>query len=172
MSRDNIEKLEPHYIRSSLTLCHSQVKKLTCIMPQVTRTHLTVLLKSSKHPSSPSKIVTGKLKLYCVWPRSVFFSHSQRNICVALYASVTTTIPFSLSHSLPLSLHLPLSICRILSLLTPLLPSHLPRYVTGEFRWRHGYSRHNPRKMVRMWAEKEMRNLIRLETAGIPGTQL
>ena len=43
------------------------------------------------------------------------------------------------------------------------------RYVTGEFRFRHGYSKHNPRKMVRMWAEKEMRNLIRLETAGIPG---
>ena len=29
------------------------------------------------------------------------------------------------------------------------------------------YSRHNPRKMVRVWAEKEMRNLKRLRTAGI-----
>lgn len=28
-------------------------------------------------------------------------------------------------------------------------------------------SRHNPRKMVRVWAEKEMRNLRRLHTAGI-----
>lgn len=28
-------------------------------------------------------------------------------------------------------------------------------------------SRHNPRKMVRVWAEKEMRNLKRLQTAGI-----
>ena len=28
-------------------------------------------------------------------------------------------------------------------------------------------SRHNPRKMVRVWAEKEMRNLKRLRTAGI-----
>jgi RIO kinase 1 len=35
------------------------------------------------------------------------------------------------------------------------------KYVTGEFRFRHGYSRHNPRKMVRVWAEKEMRNLKR-----------
>ncbi|KAJ2710641.1 Serine/threonine-protein kinase rio1 [Coemansia spiralis] len=41
------------------------------------------------------------------------------------------------------------------------------RYVTGERRFRHGYSRHNPRKMVRLWAEKEMRNLKRLYTAGI-----
>ena len=42
------------------------------------------------------------------------------------------------------------------------------KYVTGEFRFRHGYSRHNPRKMVRLWAEKEMRNLSRLHKYGIP----
>lgn len=41
------------------------------------------------------------------------------------------------------------------------------RYVTGEYRFRHGYSKHNPRKMVKVWAEKEMRNLKRLKQAGI-----
>uniref|UniRef100_A0A8C1RZ83 Serine/threonine-protein kinase RIO1 n=1 Tax=Cyprinus carpio TaxID=7962 RepID=A0A8C1RZ83_CYPCA len=35
------------------------------------------------------------------------------------------------------------------------------KYVSGEFRFRHGYCKGNPRKMVRTWAEKEMRNLIR-----------
>ena len=35
------------------------------------------------------------------------------------------------------------------------------RYVSGEFRFRHGYSKHNPRQMVKIWAEKEMRNLKR-----------
>ena len=35
------------------------------------------------------------------------------------------------------------------------------RYVTGEFRFRHGYGKHNPRQMVKVWAEKEMRNLRR-----------
>ena len=45
------------------------------------------------------------------------------------------------------------------------------KYVTGEFRFRHGYARHNPRKMVRLWAEKEMRNLSRLYNAGIPCPQ-
>ncbi|KAG8337602.1 Serine/threonine-protein kinase RIO1 [Homalodisca vitripennis] len=39
------------------------------------------------------------------------------------------------------------------------------KYVSGEFRFRHGYCRHNPRKMVRTWAEKEMRNLTRMYTA-------
>ncbi|EFC38832.1 predicted protein [Naegleria gruberi] len=42
------------------------------------------------------------------------------------------------------------------------------RYVTGEYRFKSGYSKHNPRKMVRVWAEKEMRNLRRLENVGIP----
>ena len=42
------------------------------------------------------------------------------------------------------------------------------KYVTGEFRFRHGYCKHNPRKMVRLWAEKEMRNLNRLNANGIP----
>jgi len=41
------------------------------------------------------------------------------------------------------------------------------KYVTGEYRFRRGYSRRNPRKMVRLWAEKEMRNLKRLSSAGI-----
>ena len=36
------------------------------------------------------------------------------------------------------------------------------KYVSGDYRFRNGYSRHNPRKMVKMWAEKEFRNLTRL----------
>ncbi|KNE55685.1 atypical/RIO/RIO1 protein kinase [Allomyces macrogynus ATCC 38327] len=45
------------------------------------------------------------------------------------------------------------------------------RYVSGEHRFRHGYARHNPRKMVKVWAEKEMRNLKRLRAAGIPSPE-
>lgn len=41
------------------------------------------------------------------------------------------------------------------------------RYVSGEFRFRHGYAKHNPRKMVRLWAEKEARNLKRMVSAGL-----
>eukprot|EP01138_Halocafeteria_seosinensis_P005006 gb/GECG01005119.1/.p1 GENE.gb/GECG01005119.1/~~gb/GECG01005119.1/.p1 ORF type:complete len:613 (+),score=109.44 gb/GECG01005119.1/:1-1839(+) len=42
------------------------------------------------------------------------------------------------------------------------------RYVSGEYRFRNGYSKHNPRKMVKLWAEKEMRNLKRIHAEGIP----
>lgn len=41
------------------------------------------------------------------------------------------------------------------------------RYVQGDYRFRHGYCKHNPRKMVKTWAEKEMRNLMRVKAAGI-----
>ncbi|TVU10149.1 hypothetical protein EJB05_43660 [Eragrostis curvula] len=41
------------------------------------------------------------------------------------------------------------------------------RYVQGDYRFRHGYCKHNPRKMVKTWAEKEMRNLLRMKAAKI-----
>jgi len=42
------------------------------------------------------------------------------------------------------------------------------RYVTGEHRFRHGYSKGNHRSMVKLWAEKELRNLKRLQMACLP----
>ncbi|KAK9839008.1 hypothetical protein WJX74_007754 [Apatococcus lobatus] len=41
------------------------------------------------------------------------------------------------------------------------------RYVTGDFRFRTGYCKSNPRKMVKAWAEKERRNLARIHSCGI-----
>lgn len=40
------------------------------------------------------------------------------------------------------------------------------RYVQGEFRFRKGHCKGNPRKMVKLWAEKEVRNLKRICTSG------
>lgn len=42
------------------------------------------------------------------------------------------------------------------------------RYVDGEFRFRNTKNQSNPRKMVKVWAEKEFRNLRRLYVSGIP----
>jgi len=42
------------------------------------------------------------------------------------------------------------------------------KYVEGEFRFRKGFNKNNPRKMVKTWAEKETRNLKRMEAAGLP----
>jgi hypothetical protein len=40
------------------------------------------------------------------------------------------------------------------------------RYVRGDFRFK-SYCKSNPRKMVKVWAEKEFRNLSRLKAAGV-----
>lgn len=42
------------------------------------------------------------------------------------------------------------------------------RYVDGEHRFKNGYSKgKNPRKMVQLWAEKELRNYKRLASCGV-----
>ena len=40
------------------------------------------------------------------------------------------------------------------------------RYVSGEFRFRKGHCKGNPRKKVKLWAEKEVRNLKRILQSG------
>lgn len=42
------------------------------------------------------------------------------------------------------------------------------RYITGEYRFKSGFDKGNNRKMVKLWAEKEFRNLRRIYNAGIP----
>ncbi|KAK4998574.1 Serine/threonine-protein kinase rio1 [Elasticomyces elasticus] len=42
------------------------------------------------------------------------------------------------------------------------------KYVTGEYRFRSGYNKSSNRAMVKVWAEKEMRNLRRINASGIP----
>jgi len=42
-------------------------------------------------------------------------------------------------------------------------------YMVGEFRFRHDkFSHQNPRKVIKLWAQKEMRNLKRIFQIGIP----
>ena len=41
------------------------------------------------------------------------------------------------------------------------------RYVQGEFRYRKGHCKGNPRKKVKLWAEKEVRNLKRICMSGM-----
>eukprot|EP00331_Platyophrya_macrostoma_P030007 CAMPEP_0176432208 /NCGR_PEP_ID=MMETSP0127-20121128/15257_1 /TAXON_ID=938130 /ORGANISM="Platyophrya macrostoma, Strain WH" /LENGTH=525 /DNA_ID=CAMNT_0017814335 /DNA_START=9 /DNA_END=1586 /DNA_ORIENTATION=+ len=42
------------------------------------------------------------------------------------------------------------------------------KYIQGEFRFRRGYCKSNPRKLIKLWAEKEIRNLKRIYQSGIP----
>ncbi|XP_048968786.1 serine/threonine-protein kinase RIO3 isoform X1 [Canis lupus baileyi] len=42
------------------------------------------------------------------------------------------------------------------------------KYIKDDFRFKDRFSKLNPRKIIRMWAEKEMHNLTRMQRAGIP----
>ena len=42
------------------------------------------------------------------------------------------------------------------------------KYVAGEFRFKQGYNKSSNRAMVKVWAEKEMRNLKRIHASSIP----
>ena len=45
------------------------------------------------------------------------------------------------------------------------------KYVTGEFRFRQGYNKSSNRALVKVWAEKEIRNLRRIHAASIPSPE-
>ncbi|KAM9712981.1 serine/threonine-protein kinase RIO3 [Menidia menidia] len=42
------------------------------------------------------------------------------------------------------------------------------RYIKDDYRFKERFSKLNPRKVIRLWAEKEMHNLSRMKKAGIP----
>jgi len=42
------------------------------------------------------------------------------------------------------------------------------KYIKEDYRFKDRFQKQNPRKIIRLWAEKEFRNLQRMEEAGIP----
>ncbi|RPD62390.1 RIO1-domain-containing protein [Lentinus tigrinus ALCF2SS1-7] len=96
--------------------------------------------------------------------RIILFKMIGRGLVYEVNGCVSTGKEANVYHALtPERKHLALKIYKT----SILVFKDRDRYVSGEFRFRRGYSRHNPRKMVRVWAEKEMRNLKRLRTADI-----
>ena len=41
------------------------------------------------------------------------------------------------------------------------------KYIKDDYRFRSRFSKQNPRKVIHMWAEKEMRNLVKMARHGI-----
>lgn len=42
------------------------------------------------------------------------------------------------------------------------------KYIAEDYRFKNRFSKQNPRKIIHMWAEKEMHNLSRMRAAGLP----
>ncbi|KAJ7600636.1 RIO1-domain-containing protein [Mycena floridula] len=96
--------------------------------------------------------------------RLILFKMIGRGLVHEINGCVSTGKEANVYHAVtPESRHLALKIYKT----SILIFKDRDKYVTGEHRFRRGYSRKNPRKMVRLWAEKEMRNLKRLSTVGI-----
>ncbi|KDQ62336.1 hypothetical protein JAAARDRAFT_121544 [Jaapia argillacea MUCL 33604] len=97
--------------------------------------------------------------------RIILFKMIGRELIQEVNGCVSTGKEANVYHALtPAGSHLALKIYKT----SILVFKDRDKYVSGEHRFRRGYSRHNPRKMVRLWAEKEVRNLKRLASAGIP----
>ncbi|GLB38338.1 putative protein kinase superfamily, RIO-type Ser Thr kinase family protein [Lyophyllum shimeji] len=97
--------------------------------------------------------------------RVILFKMIGRGLIHEINGCISTGKEANVYHALtPENAHLALKIYKT----SILVFKDRDKYVTGEHRFRRGYSRRNPRKMVRLWAEKEMRNLKRLVAAGIP----
>ncbi|KAF9533144.1 RIO1 family-domain-containing protein [Crepidotus variabilis] len=95
--------------------------------------------------------------------RLILFKMIGRELITEVNGCISTGKEANVYHGLtPAGKHLAIKIYKT----SILIFKDRDKYVTGEYRFRRGYSR-NPRKMVRLWAEKEMRNLKRLVTAGI-----
>ncbi|KAF8627405.1 hypothetical protein AX17_006220 [Amanita inopinata Kibby_2008] len=96
--------------------------------------------------------------------RLILFKMIGRGLINEVNGCVSTGKEANVYHALtPQNNHLALKIYKT----SILVFKDRDKYVSGEYRFRRGYSRRNPRKMVRLWAEKEMRNLKRLVAAGI-----
>ena len=42
------------------------------------------------------------------------------------------------------------------------------KYIADDYRFKNRFSKQNPRKIIHMWAEKEMHNLTRMRSVGLP----
>jgi len=96
--------------------------------------------------------------------------HAKTSLSPALLASLSTYHPTTISQctsDLADNINLAIKIYKT----SILVFKDRDRYVSGEFRFRNGYNKSNPRQMVKTWAEKEMRNLKRMVKAGIPAPE-
>jgi len=97
--------------------------------------------------------------------RLILFKMLNQNFIAAIHGCVSTGKEANVYHAVrPDGSELAMKIYKT----SILVFKDRDRYVSGEYRFASGYSKGNPRKMVKMWAEKETRNLKRLATAGIP----
>ncbi|KIW25251.1 uncharacterized protein PV07_08443 [Cladophialophora immunda] len=103
--------------------------------------------------------------------RLILFSMIQKGIVSEIHGTISTGKEANVYHAVAASeddsqedTHVAIKVYKT----SILVFKDREKYVTGEFRFRKGYKTRDNRAMVKMWAEKEMRNLKRIHAARIP----
>ncbi|PVH92730.1 Serine/threonine-protein kinase Rio1 [Periconia macrospinosa] len=102
--------------------------------------------------------------------RMILLQLLNRNVVSEIHGVISTGKEANVYHAMTMTDNDPQPIHRAIKIYKTaiLVFKDRDKYVTGEFRFRHGYNKSNNRAMVRVWAEKEMRNLKRIHNSGIP----
>ncbi|EXJ54520.1 Atypical/RIO/RIO1 protein kinase [Cladophialophora yegresii CBS 114405] len=103
--------------------------------------------------------------------RLILFQMIQKGIVSEIYGTISTGKEANVYHAVSIpedaaqeDTHVAIKVYKT----SILVFKDREKYVTGEFRFRKGFRTGDNRAMVKLWAEKEMRNLKRIHAAGIP----
>ncbi|ETI20388.1 hypothetical protein G647_08423 [Cladophialophora carrionii CBS 160.54] len=103
--------------------------------------------------------------------RLILFQMIQKGIVSEIYGTISTGKEANVYHAVSIpedaaqeDTHVAIKVYKT----SILVFKDREKYVTGEFRFRKGFRSGDNRAMVKLWAEKEMRNLKRIHAAGIP----
>ncbi|KIW62556.1 hypothetical protein PV04_10721 [Phialophora macrospora] len=103
--------------------------------------------------------------------RLILFQMIQKGIVSEIYGTISTGKEANVYHAVSIpedgaqeETHVAIKVYKT----SILVFKDREKYVTGEFRFRKGFRSGDNRAMVKLWAEKEMRNLKRIHAAGIP----
>jgi RIO kinase 1 len=103
--------------------------------------------------------------------RLILFQMIQKGVVSEIYGTISTGKEANVYHAVSIpegaaqdDIHVAIKVYKT----SILVFKDREKYVTGEFRFRKGFRSGDNRAMVKLWAEKEMRNLKRIHAAGIP----
>ncbi|KAI1290351.1 Serine/threonine-protein kinase RIO3 [Halotydeus destructor] len=120
-------------------------------------------LHEKKDKSTAERVMDEKSRL-------IMFKLVNRGILEEINGCINTGKEANVYHGIGSNIDLQIPVGEVaIKLFTTTLSEfkHRDAYIKDDFRFRHRFSKQNPRKVVHLWAEKEMHNLKRIKKEGI-----
>ena len=165
-TKNNMPRLESKFDARSLPMLHFEEEVVDAIGGRKVSQNAVTGMK--KAPVSKTRDRADRATVEQVLDprtRMVLFKMLNRGVFSEINGCISTGKEANVYHATEESLSVELAIKVYKTAI--LVFKDRDRYVTGDSRFQR-FCKSNPRKMVKMWAEKEMRNLLRLHAAGIP----